>query len=151
MILELFGVLGLFILILVFIAEYTKRPFLGLVSSLTLLLLAFWILSDGIQYQIGYAVAGNTTHTTSILSGNTMNGSNTNYETNITNLYYEESSSNSSNTDTSTKIEITSYQYADVSWSIAVIGLKDFLGVVFILLGLFGLLSYATEMVSQKD
>ena len=50
---EVVGFLGIFIVVLVFLAESTKRRIFGVVAALLLIVLSVWILTDGIQIVTG--------------------------------------------------------------------------------------------------
>jgi len=137
MYLEIIAFIGAIVLILVFFAE-TKKPILGLAASFILFILGYWVFTDGIQMQTGESLAetitlsGNSTiSSTEVVSGNdtTTTGS-TSFSENKT-LFGN-----------STKI------YEDIP-ATSITPLHEFLGVVFMLLSIFGMFNYTLTTIQQ--
>lgn len=119
MLLELFGFLGLIIGILVIIAEQ-KKPVCGIFASVLLLVTAYWCLADGIQIKSGETQ-------TSQDNGTSIIGVNT------TSLFM-----NSSATSQNVYVDIPSLPFIEMS---------ALLGLLFILLGIYGVFHYVWETV----
>jgi hypothetical protein len=115
MLIELVAFVGLIIIAIVFIAEGGKHAPLGLVGATILLILGFWVMTDGIQYQISVSALANST---------IIPIDNTTFMT-VT-------------TQTTTPIyeDIPEFPYLDIGTSV-------FIGLAFILLAIYGVIHYS--------
>jgi hypothetical protein len=119
MLLELVTGFGIFILILVILAETTKKPIVGAIASLVLLVLAMWIFLDGIQYKIGQDI---------VKTENTTTNSSLN-------------SSTSLSAQTSEVRDI----YTDLP-SFSIVPMGTLIPLLFVLLSMYGLMNYGMDL-----
>ena len=141
MIIEFVIGLGVVIGILIFLAEGTKKPEMGAFASVMLIILAGWVLMDGMQYKIG----DNSTITRTGINPEVSydNGTSTITGTNLTELIVNSQKNITLN---ETEIVVTTNIYTDLP-ATPFIGLSTFFGLVFMLLGMYGLLHYVTSVV----
>lgn len=127
MILELLIFISAIILALFFFAE-SGKPLLGFVGSVLLLILSFWIFSDGIQMQTQKLETITQTGTNLEAGTETIDGNATTIAKTITL--------------NSTESSITSYAYADLP-ATPYIAIPQLLGTLFFLVALFSMFYYA--------
>lgn len=129
---EVFGLLGLFILVIFFFAETGGKKILGVFASLIMLMLGVWAFVDPISFNFGYRTTGNQTEAksqTSIVSGNTTTISSTS-----TTIY------NVSTNNTYTPASRPSF---------SPLGFSQLNGLALLLLSMFGMLYYGLAV--KKD
>lgn len=74
MYLEIFALFGGIILLLFLFAEFTRQSILGVFASVLMLILSFWILTEGLYYQTGTSQFG--TDITAQIENTTANNTN---------------------------------------------------------------------------
>lgn len=143
MLLEVIGFMGAFIVLLFYFAEQ-KKPVLGLAGSITLMVLSFWILSDGIQIRSGELV----TETTASLDNGSIVGASvgTAELDGNTTTYSEDLTSGSNLSSSGTTNKSLTYVYSAVP-ATPYTGTSPFLGLMLLLLSVYGLLYYVAVMI----
>jgi len=115
MFLELVAFVGLIIAVLVFFAEGGDHAPLGLIGATVLLILGFWVMTDGIQYQTSLSTATNSTNTS------------------LDNITY-----------VVTTTQTTTPVYSDIpEFPYLSIGISVFVGLSLILMAIYGLIHYS--------
>ncbi len=122
MYLELLAFFGLFLLILYVIAEGTRKPIVGAFASLLLITLGVWVIVDGLQMRTGDVLTKNEFQNQTVSFNNATNATTTAL--------------------TTTGTDTTVYVYSPVP-ATPYLGLQFVLGIVLVLLGLYGATYYA--------
>lgn len=122
---------GVLVGILTILAEGTKKPEVGVMAALLLLMLGLWVLTDGMQYKTGETVTTSITGTNPTTSTETVDG-------NVTTIYLN-------TTMNQTESATTAYVYANIPET-PYFSMVTLLGLVMILLSMYGLLHYAMEI-----
>jgi hypothetical protein len=152
MIFDSFILFGAIILVCIAWAEFGKKQAFGILGSILLLVMGFWIYSDGLQIQTGqittFSGLDNTTGLAN-LTGNHLQGENsttTNSSTSSTTAISMNDSTASTSSTSFGHLETTTKVYADIpATPFLSLKIKDFLGLIFNLLGLAGLLYYSLQ------
>lgn len=140
MLIEFVTGLGVIIGILVVLAEGTKKPEIGAFASVLLIIMAAWILGDGLQYKVG----DNSTITRSGINPSVSHDAGTSLivDENTTSLTVNSQMNTTLN---ETEIITTTAIYQNVPVT-PFIELPTFFGLIFMLLGMYGLLHYVTDV-----
>lgn len=151
MIIELFGMYALLLILLFGFAELGRQKALGIIGSGLLIIFGLWIIADGLQTYVGDDITMNETQTqvynlTGALDGNSTSfadvvGQDILTVANYTEVYGE----GTTGTVISTSTQSIRRAYEDTTWSFtSIMSFTDFLGIVFILLGIYGFVQYLT-------
>lgn len=132
-------------------AEFGNKQAFGIAGSLLMLVLGFWIYSDGIQIQTGqittFSGFDNTTSLANLTGANFKNGSSSTDLSNITSSFFTTALNQSSTQAAATSFghkETTSKIYSDLPATPGV-NINTLLGLILNLLGIGGLLYYSLQ------
>lgn len=143
MLLEIVGFVGAFIVLLYYFAEQ-KKPLLGLAGSVVMMVLGFWILSDGLQIRTGEQV---TEATASLENGSIVGASAGTAELDgNTTTYSEDLTSGTNLTLSGTRSQNVTYVYAPIP-AAPYTGTSPFIGLMLVILSIYGLLYYVAVMI----
>jgi len=135
MLLEILGFFGIFFIIAFYFAEQ-KKPHIGIITSLFLIVFGLLVMADGIQMK-----TGETNIITGLDTGiEDMNG--TSDLLGNTTTYYENALTNT----TITRNETKTYTYADIP-AIPYIDISQVFGMIISLFGMYGTLHYIGEVI----
>ncbi len=151
MIIELFGMYALLLILLFGFAELGRQKALGIIGSGLLIILGLWLITDGLQTYVGDDITMNETQAqiynlTGALDGNSTSFADVVGQDILTVANYTEAyAEGTSGTITSTATQTIRKAYEDTTWSFTdIIPFNNFLGIVFILLGVYGFVQYLT-------
>jgi hypothetical protein len=144
MLLEVFGLYGIFLLVLFAYAEIAKKPPVGLIASVLLIPLSVWLISDGLQIKTGEIISATETN---VNLGNISTILNGNQSVNLMNesIYTELLSGDNNATSYIERNQRMINVYTDIPATYGV-QLSTVLGIAGFALFLYGSLRYTLEV-----
>ena len=136
MIFEVFAFFGIVAGMLVLAAELGKKPLFGLAAGIIVLILAFVVQAESIQFPTGTTELITGTDTTT--GTNLQNASNSSGNFTLTTITLNEALAHGQNRTITTN-------YSNLPQFTSVMKTEDFLFIIFLVVGVYGILAYAGD------